>query len=141
MYQRNRMYNFLSFPAFSIGVAKHKILLAKSYILFFGRIVFLKKRDRKNKINNLMAEYNILKLYDSASRRIQQKKCKMYSIKNVWFGQNLWPNRTDTKSDFKFSKSLARLTWSLMAATQYLKKFLLLNYSLDFQRNPANDRR
>jgi hypothetical protein len=68
------MYNFLSFPAFSIGGAKHKILLAKSYILFFGRIIFKKKRGRKNKKNNLMAEYNILKLYDSASGRIQQKK-------------------------------------------------------------------
>ena len=43
------MYNFLSFPAFSIGGAKHKILLAKSYILFFGRIIFKKKRGRKNK--------------------------------------------------------------------------------------------
>ena len=33
--------------------------------------------------NNLLAEYNILKFYDSASGRIQQKK-------NVLFGQ--WPN-------------------------------------------------
>jgi hypothetical protein len=71
MYQRNRIYNFFSFPAFSIGVAKNKILLAESYILYFGRIIFLKKRGRKK---NLMAEYNILKLYDSASSRIQQKK-------------------------------------------------------------------
>ena len=68
------MYNFLSFPAFSIGVAKHKILLAKSYILFFGRIIFKKKRGRKNKKNNLMAEYNILKLYNSATGRIKNKK-------------------------------------------------------------------
>ena len=102
MYQRNRMYNFLSIPAFSIGVAKNKILLAKSYILFFGRIIFKKNRGRKNKKNNLMAEYNILKLYNSATGRIKNKKKYIirpvaYSNKkNVWFGQNFCPNRTDT---------------------------------------------
>lgn len=30
------------------------------------RIAFLKKHDRKNKKNNLLAEHNILKFYDSA---------------------------------------------------------------------------
>ena len=43
----NRIFYFLSFPVFSISIAKHKILLAESYILFFDRIIFLKKRGRK----------------------------------------------------------------------------------------------
>ena len=75
MYQTNRIYNFLSFPAFLIGVAKHKILLAESQIFIFGRITFKEKRGQKNKKNNLLAECHILKLYDSVIGRIQQKKC------------------------------------------------------------------
>ena len=48
-----------------------------------------------------MAKYNILKLYDSAVAESNKKKIIFRPVaksnkKKFWFGQNFWPNRTNT---------------------------------------------